>query len=104
MQSFAIFLKQLRKQGNLTQSDLANSLGVSTVLISMIESEQKKASVKLLKTLAKKLKIHPFVLAPFAFSDINSSEHNLSSLEKELLKIGSKLQQKIALDRAELLK
>jgi len=92
MYSFAELLKLIRKEAHLTQEMLAKILGVSTILISMIETGQKKVSKVFIKKLAAKLDVHPSTLAPFVFTENMESSKNLSTLEKQLLEIGTKLQ------------
>lgn len=99
-----IFLKRLRKASTLTQPELAKILGVSAVLISMIESGQKKASLKFINTLAEKLKVHPGAIAPLAFNDFEGDDREISSLEKQLIKLGSKLQNELIEKMAKYLK
>ncbi|NCN82754.1 MAG: helix-turn-helix transcriptional regulator [Candidatus Pacebacteria bacterium] len=105
MNSLPIFLKQLRKASSLTQIELANALGVSTVLISMLESGQKKASLKFLHILARKLKVHPGAIAPLAFNDhASANQSETSQLEKKLINLGIKLQEELIKKKAKYLK
>lgn len=91
MYTFTELLKQIRKASELSQKDFATVLGVSTVLITMIETEQKEVSKSFIKKLADKLEVSPSAITPFIFSgDQNSS--NLNFLEKKLIDIGEDLQ------------
>ena len=104
MNTLPTFLKRLRKASSLTQPELAEILGVSTVLISMIESGQKRSSLKFINTLAKKLKVHPGAIAPLAFNEVGADNEKISSLKRELLKIGNKLQNELIDKKAKYLK
>ena len=50
-------LAKLRKERNLTQAQLAKLVGVSRNFISMIESEKRTCSIKVLSQIAEKLKV-----------------------------------------------
>ncbi len=92
MFTFPDLIKQIRKESGLTQNEFAYSLGVSPILIPMVETGQKQVSKGLIKKLADKLEISSSTLFPFIFIDQNTSLKNLSSLEKKLIDIGSKMQ------------
>ncbi|NCS97216.1 MAG: helix-turn-helix domain-containing protein [Candidatus Pacebacteria bacterium] len=102
MYSLPNFLKAFRKATNSSQAEFANFLNVSTVLISMIESQQKQASKKFIENLAKKIDVHPGALALFYYND--EDRERLTKLEKELVNIGTELQRKIILKRAKSIK
>lgn len=92
MLSFPDLLKKIRDKSGLTQSELAKVLGVSTILISMVETGQKEVSKNLIVKLAKKMDVHPSSILPFVFSVNDYSLENLPNPEKTLLKFGEKVQ------------
>ena len=90
MYTFPELLKKIREESNLTQEQLATVLGVSEVLITMVETGQKQVSRNLVVRLAQALKVTPNSITPFFF-DISESK-NLTWIEKQLIKLGEKLQ------------
>lgn len=92
MYTFSELLRHIRKEGDLTQNELAKVLGVSTVLISMIETGQKEASKSFIIKLADKLEAQPGSIVPFIFFKNDSATNKLSSLESALVSFGEKLQ------------
>jgi transcriptional regulator with XRE-family HTH domain len=92
MYTFPELLKQIRKESNLTQEGLAEILGVSTILISMIEAGQREVSRNFVLKLADKMKVRPSSIIPFIFFDNTSRGNNLSGPEKKLISFGEKLQ------------
>ena len=52
------FVRRLRDYLGWTQARFAKVHGISTVLVSMIETNQKEVSKKMLQKMADKLKIH----------------------------------------------
>jgi transcriptional regulator with XRE-family HTH domain len=104
MLSFPELLKKIREEGKLTQDQMGKVLGVSTILISMIETGQKEVSKGFVIKLAEKLDVQPGSISPFLFIDKNGKEEKLSSLEKKLVDIGEKLQEKLINVRAKRLK
>jgi len=92
MYKFSKLLKEIRKESNLTQEELASILSVSTVLISMIETDQKKVSKRFIIKLAEKLEVHPSSITPFIFLNGNYKNKSISSIEKKFISIGEKLQ------------
>ncbi|MBI4992490.1 MAG: helix-turn-helix transcriptional regulator [Candidatus Harrisonbacteria bacterium] len=92
MHTFPELLKNIREQGNLTQEELARALGVSTILISMVETGQKEVSKNLVIKLADRLGVHPSSIMPFVFIGENDNLPNLSGIEKTFVEWGEKLQ------------
>ena len=104
MYNFPNFLKRIRKIGGLTQPELAKALGVSTILVSMIESGQKKVSKGFVVKLSKWLDIHPGSISPFLFEDHPVNLNKVSKLEKSLFKIGLKIQNQLIESKVKKLK
>lgn len=104
MYTFPELLKKIREESNLTQSELAIVLGVSTVLISMIETGQKNVSKAFVTKLANKLGVRPTSIMPFIFVDEDVSEESLAGPEKALILLGEKLQTYLIKKRAKNLK
>lgn len=104
MYSFPELIKKIRNEAELTQTELAKALGVSSVLISMVETGQKQVSKKLLVRIAERLNVNPSSITPFLFSDKNKTGKDLSEIEGRFIKWGEKLQEHLIKDRAKLLK
>jgi len=100
MYTFPLLLKKIREESSLTQGELAKALGVSTVLISMMEIGQKPASKKFVANLASKLEVHPNTILPSVFADIPHNPEQQSSLERSLLNLGAKLQDQLIITKA----
>ena len=92
MLSFPELIKKIRESSDLTQENLAKALSVSTILISMVESGQKEVSKRLIINLADKLEVHPNSITPFLFGNKESNQKNITPIEKEMIKLGEKLQ------------
>lgn len=92
MYTFSRLLKKIRKESDLTQKELADVLSVSTVLISMIETEQKNVSKAFIVKLAEKLEVHPSSITPFLFLNDAFNIKHVSKIEKKFIIIGEKLQ------------
>lgn len=90
--TFSELLKSIRKVAGVNQQEMADILGVSKVLIGMIESDMKEPSKKFIINLAEKLSVHPSALMPFVAFGQSAEDDSLSALEKKLIKIGVKLQ------------
>jgi len=103
MYTFPNFIRELRKESGLTQSKLADLLGVSTILISMVEANQKKVSKKLIEKLANKLNVNPKILASFVFAGDFETTETTSLLEKKLIRVTTKLQKELIIKKAKLL-
>jgi transcriptional regulator with XRE-family HTH domain len=92
MRTFPELLKKIREEGGLTQKELARALGVSTILISMVETGQKEVSKNLVIKLAAALGVHPSSIIPFVFIDKGEKLPNPSGMEKSFIGWGEKLQ------------
>lgn len=92
MQTFPELLKSIREGGGLTQEELARALGVSTILISMVETGQKDASKKLVVKLAQKLEVHPSSIVPFMFMNKSGEMEKITGIERTFISLGEKLQ------------
>ena len=103
MYSFPELIKKIRQEAGLTQVEFAKAIDVSPVLIAMVESGQKDVSKKLIVKIANGLKVHPASITPFLYSD-DAKKDDLSSIEKQFLDWGTKLQDYLIKKRARLLK
>jgi transcriptional regulator with XRE-family HTH domain len=92
MYTFPELIKKIRDESGFTQNEFAKVLGVSTVLISMIETGQKGASKGFIKKLAGKLEVPISTISPFIFEVEEKPFPKLSGLEKKLIDMGSKMQ------------
>jgi len=94
MYKFPELIKEIRTEAGLTQSEFAVSVGVSPILIAMIESGQKEVSKNLLLKIADKLQVHPASITPFLYGfDLKGrKEAELTTIEKQFLNWGLKLQ------------
>ena len=97
-------IKEIRNESGLTQAQFADGMGVSTVLIAMIESGQKDVSKKLILRLAEEMNVHPSSLTPFIFINENPNSNNLSIVERPLVRWGEKIQKLLIKKRAKRLK
>ena len=104
MYSFPELIKKIRNEAGLTQAEFANALGVSAVLIAMVETEQKEVSKKLLIQLAESLDVHPSSITPFLFIEKDVSMTKLSKIENKFIKWGEKMQEHLIKDRSKLLR
>ena len=104
MYTFPELIKKIRDEAGLTQAEFAKALGVSAVLIAMVETGQKEVSKNLLIKIAEGLKVHPSSITPFLFSNKNESKDSLSEIEGKFIKWGEKLQEHLIKNRAKLLK
>ena len=92
MYKFKDLLKQIRNGAGLTQEELAAAMGVSTMLISMVETGQKEPSKALVVKLADKMEVRPSSLMPFVLPDSDVTPSNMSGVEKAFVTFGEKLQ------------
>jgi transcriptional regulator with XRE-family HTH domain len=94
----------MRNEADMTQQEFADYLGVSKVLITMIETGKKESSRKLVNIIAEKLNIHPASLMPFLGIENDEDAENLSSIERRLFQFGLELQEKLILKKARKIK
>lgn len=91
MYTFPYLLKEIRRTADLTQEEFASVLGVSALLISLIENGKREPSKKFMIELAEKMDVHPLSLFPFAaYEDVQVTLY--SPLEKSIIAVGEKLQ------------
>ena len=102
MFTFPELLKEIRRESNLTQEEMAKILEVSTVLIAMIETGQKEVSKAFIIKLAEKLGVHPSSITPFIFA--NEKTNKLSGIERNLIIFGEKMQADLIKKKAKKLK
>jgi transcriptional regulator with XRE-family HTH domain len=74
-------VRRLRKDGGLTQRDLANRLGLSTNYINLVESGRRRLSVDQVQAFAELLDVPPSFIYLLADSRLTGSKH-----ARELLK------------------
>ena len=104
MYTFPQLIKNIRDQAGLTQTEFADALGVSAILIAMVETGQKDVSKNLLIRLAKALQVHPSSITPFLFVEEDESVKPLSKIEQQFIVWGEKLQEHLIFKRAPLLR
>lgn len=92
MYKFPELIKQIRNEAGLTQAEFAKAVEVSPVLIAMVETGQKEVSKKLLLKIAERLEVHPSSITPFLYDGTESEAKGLSPIERQLISLGTKLQ------------
>lgn len=98
MYDFPQLLKQIRKVTGLSQAGLASRLGVSAILIAMIESGQREPSKKFVEVLAHRMKVSPKAIIPFVYSSNAYIENSV--FENKLAKFGMFLQKQLIEEKA----
>jgi transcriptional regulator with XRE-family HTH domain len=104
MYSFPELIKKIREAGDLTQKEFAEAVGVSTILVSMIEAEQKEVSKNFIIKLSEKLGVSPGSITPFLYIYKDTDRKNISSIEKGLIELGEKLQEYLIFKKSKDLK
>ena len=100
MYTFPILIKKIRDHAGLTQAEFAKEIGVSSVLIAMVETGKKEVSKNLLLKLAQRLDVHPSSITPFLFTNQNTPLPAVSGVEKLFLDWGEKMQDFLINNRA----
>lgn len=88
----------------MTQTEFARLLDVSPILIAMVETGQKDVSKSLVEKIARLLDVQPASISPFLFTHKISSIKDLSFIEQQLYKYGTKLQEQLIEKKAKLLR
>jgi transcriptional regulator with XRE-family HTH domain len=104
MYTFPTLIKKIREESGLTQSQFAEAIDVSPVLVAMVETKQKEVSKSFVLKLAKAMKVHPASITPFLFIEDAKSKEKLSDVEQLLIKWGEKMQNHLIKNRSSLLK
>lgn len=91
MKKFSSFLKELRSSAEINQTEFANTMWVSPLLITLLETDKKEPSKKFIITLAEKLEVTPASLLPLIADEIIDVDI-LSSIEKKLISMIDDLQ------------
>lgn len=90
--TFPKLIKSIRQEAGLTQAEFADKMGVSSILVAMIESGQRGVSRKFIEKLAELLKVSPASITPFLYLEDTVNSGNIGGVEKQLLSAGTKLQ------------
>lgn len=106
MYKFPELIKEIRTAAGLTQSEFAGAVGVSPILIAMIESGQKEVSKNLLLKIAEKMEVHPSSITPFLYGfDMEGREEaELPAIERQFLSWGLRLQTQLIKKKSKNLK
>jgi len=104
MYTFPELIKKIRDEAGLTQAEFAKALGVSAVLITMVETGQKEVSKNLLLKLANRINVHPTSITPFLFISKDNPMEAVSGIEQTFIKWGEKMQMYLIKDRSKILK
>jgi len=103
MYTFSELIRKIREEAGLTQAEFARVLGVSTVLIAMVETGQKEVSKSLLIKLAEKMGVHPASITPFLFASSGPKDVKVSEVERMLIHWGEEMQRYLIEKRAKTL-
>jgi transcriptional regulator with XRE-family HTH domain len=104
MNTLPNLIKKIREEAELTQAQFASVVGVSAILIAMVESGQKEVSKNLIKKIAEKLGVHPTSITPFLFVDEGGLTETSHGIEKSFVKLGEKMQEFLIKKRAKKLR
>lgn len=92
MLTFRELVTSIREEAGLTQEQFARALGVSKILIAMIETGQKEVSKNFIIKLAELMDVHPSSITPFLFIDQDHPLDKKSAIESKLISFGEKMQ------------
>lgn len=92
MYTFPELIRKIRGEAGLTQAEFAKAVDVSPVLIAMVETGQKEVSKKLLLKIAERLEVSPASISPFLYDTPHDEYENLSTIERQFITWGTKLQ------------
>lgn len=91
MKKFSSFLKELRNSAELNQSQFADIMEVSPLLITLLETDKKEPSKKFVNSLADKLWVKSNSILSL-ISDEDIDPNTLSGIEKKLIQAVDALQ------------
>lgn len=91
MKKFSAFLKELRSSAEINQTEFAETMWVSPLLITLLETDKKEPSKKFINILAEKLEVRPTSLLPF-ITDVDIDANTLTGIEKKMISIIDDLQ------------
>jgi len=91
MKKFSSFLKELRNSAELNQTQFADIMEVSPLLITLLETDKKEPSKKFVNSLADKLWVKSNSILPL-ISDEDIDPNTLSGIEKKLIQAVDALQ------------
>lgn len=103
MYTFPDLIKKIREEAGLTQPAFAKKIGVSPILISMVETGQTPVSKKLIEKLADKLDVLPASITPFLYLDEDIEINKISKIERIMIEQAEKLQIMLIEKQAKLL-
>lgn len=92
MHTFQELLKRIRRESDLTQEEFARVLGVSTILVALLESGKREVSKAFILKLADKLEVQPGTITPFLLPNDKAEHLKLSRIERSLFGFGETLQ------------
>ncbi|WDV44545.1 helix-turn-helix transcriptional regulator [Clostridiaceae bacterium M8S5] len=87
-------IKQLRKDRNITQSVLANHIGVSTSIIGMYETNARKPSYEALLKIANYFNVATDYLMGNDLYDANSAEEKIREIGMDYIDLALKFKEK----------
>ena len=68
---FGEYLRSLRESSGLMQRELADSVGISASMLSRLESGEREPTVRMLRDLAKAMKVPAYSLFAAAIADLD---------------------------------
>jgi len=96
MKSMGQYIKLARVNSGISQSKLADEVGVTKTYVSLLENDRKDASVDLLKKIAKLLNVPVFLLLWQKLDIPSGSNKEEREIKEQLDTIASKAQELFA--------
>lgn len=78
-------IRDIRKETGLNQEQFAKTLGISKILLALIETDQRNPSALFMEKLSSQMGVHVSTLLPFSALYEIDEKNQLSSIEKKLL-------------------
>lgn len=98
--TFPELFKCIREEAGLTQGQFAHAIGVSTILVSMVESGQKEVSKNLILKLAELMEVHPASITPFLFVEKDGPLNPRDTVDSWLIQFGERMQKTLIKKKA----